>query len=457
MAGIGFELRKLLKKQSYAGLLQAYSYAGIIGSGPWVLSILGIMLVGVLSLGIVVPHILIAQFTVTVTYLFMISLIITGTVQLSFTRFVADRLFVKDDAAILPNFNGLLLVAMSISILGALPFVLFLFPDQTVLYRTLFAMGLAIMSAIWIATVFLTGMKQYRAIVYIFLLGYGVTVIAAMGFRYLLNMEGLLLGFVLGHFVLLMGMIWLVYLSYPSDRFIAFDIWQRGAMFRSLMATGFMFNLGVWVDKIMFWYYPTTGQQVIGPLHASVIYDFPIFLAYISVIPGMAVFLVRIETDFVEYYNKFYEAVREGATLEYIERMRNHLVYYAQRGLFDIGKIQSISVFVLFVLGESLLKWLGISTLYLPLLFVDVVGAGLQVVLLGILNVLFYLDQRRTVMRLTFMFLTCNIVFTAITLHLGAAWFGYGFALAMLLTVLVGIWVLDRKLEALEYETFMMQ
>lgn len=50
MAGIGFELRKLLKKQTYGGLLQAYAYAGIISSGPWVLSIVGILLIGVFSL-----------------------------------------------------------------------------------------------------------------------------------------------------------------------------------------------------------------------------------------------------------------------------------------------------------------------------------------------------------------------------------------------------------------------
>ncbi len=457
MAGIGFELRKLLKKRSYAGLMQAYAYAGIIGSGPWILSILGIMLIGMFSIGVVVPHTLIAQFQVTVTYLFLASLIITGTVQLSFTRFVADRVFLGDNAAILPNFNGLLFVAFALSIVLALPFVLFLFPEQTVLYRTLFVMGLAIMSAIWIATVFLTGMKQYRAILFIFLLGYGITLVAALGFRYLLNMEGLLLGFVVGHFILLIGMVWLIFRNYPSDRFIAFDIWKPGAMYRSLMFTGFMFNLGVWADKLMFWYYPSTGQEVIGPLHASVIYDFPIFLSYISVIPGMAIFLVRIETDFVEYYKKFYDAVREGATLEFIERMRNHLVYYAQRGLFDIGKIQTITILIVFALGESLLKWLGISTLYLPLLFIDVVGAGLQVVLLGILNVLFYLDQRSTVVWLTAMFLVTNIVFTAASIYLGAAWFGYGFALAMLATVLVGIRMLSQKLELLEYETFMLQ
>jgi len=457
MAGIGFELRKLLQKRSYAGILQAYAYAGIISSGPWVLSIVGILLIGLLSIGVVVPHVLIAQFQVTVTYLFLVSLVLTGAVQLSFTRFVADRIYAKDEASILPNFNGLMFVVINVSILGALPIALLLFPEQTVFYRLLFVMGLAIMSAIWVATVFLTGMKHYKAIVLIFLMGYGATLALALLFRYLLGMEGLLLGFVVGHFLLLSGMVWLVYRNYRFDRFIAFDIWKKGAMYRSLMATGFMFNLGVWVDKVMFWYYPNTGQQVIGPLHASVIYDFPIFLSYLTVIPGMAIFLVRIETDFVEYYVKFYDAVREGATLEYIERMRNHMVYYVQRGLFDIAKIQSITILITFVLGESLLRWLGVSTLYLPLLFVDVLGAGLQVVMLGILNVLFYLDQRRAVTWLTAVLLVSNIVFTAATLHLGAMWFGYGFALAMLVSVLGGIWLLNRKLDSLEYETFMLQ
>jgi polysaccharide biosynthesis protein PelG len=254
-----------------------------------------------------------------------------------------------------------------------------------------------------------------------------------------------------------MGMIWLVYRNYQSERFIAFDIWQPGAMYVSLMATGFFFNLGAWIDKLMFWYFPGTGQHVIGPLNASVIYDFPIFLSYLSVIPGMAVFLVRIETDFVEYYVKFYDAVREGATLDYIERMRNHMVYHVRRGLFDIAKIQSITVLITFSLGEILLKTLGISTLYLPLLYVDVVGASLQVVLLGILNVLFYLDQRRAVVFLTATLPALNMALTALSLHLGASWFGYGFALAMLITVLLGIWILNRKLEVLEYETFMLQ
>lgn len=39
MAGIGFELRKILKRDSLLSLMQAYSYAALISSGPWIMSI----------------------------------------------------------------------------------------------------------------------------------------------------------------------------------------------------------------------------------------------------------------------------------------------------------------------------------------------------------------------------------------------------------------------------------
>ena len=139
-------------------------------------------------------------------------------------------------------------------------------------------------------------------------------------------------------------------------------------------------------------------------------------------------------------------AAATSVLLNRVGRIATDPLGYADNG-FDIT----------FALGGMLLDWLGISTLYLPLLYVDVVGAALQVVLLGILNVLFYLDQRRSVLLLTATLPLTNMIFTAISLQLGATWFGYGFALAMLVTVLLGIWILNRKLEALEYQTFMLQ
>ena len=42
MAGIGFEIRKILKKNTLLSVFEAYGYAGLIGSGPWLLSIIAL-------------------------------------------------------------------------------------------------------------------------------------------------------------------------------------------------------------------------------------------------------------------------------------------------------------------------------------------------------------------------------------------------------------------------------
>src|SRR5215813_941330 len=130
MAGIGFELRKLLERDSLTGLVQAYAYAAVISSGPWVLSIIGILVVGFMSASAVTPAYGITQFQVSVTYLIAGSLILTGPAQLAFTRFIADRLFEKQTDAVLPNFNGMLLIVVLAAGVAGLPVVLFLFPHE---------------------------------------------------------------------------------------------------------------------------------------------------------------------------------------------------------------------------------------------------------------------------------------------------------------------------------------
>ncbi len=109
MAGIGFELRRLLDRQSLWGLVRAYTYAGVISSGPWVLSILGVMGIGLLSVG-PVPAVEVRQFLVTITYLMAASLIWTGGLQLMFARFIADCIYRGGEARVLPNLFGALTV-----------------------------------------------------------------------------------------------------------------------------------------------------------------------------------------------------------------------------------------------------------------------------------------------------------------------------------------------------------
>lgn len=456
MAGIGFELRKLMKGESYSSLLLAYTYAGIISSGPWILSIIAMLLIGLISLPVVIPAALVAKFQTVVTWLIAFSLILTGLVQLSFTRYSADRIFEKRHHRLLPNLNGLLTLVIAVSGALSYPFAIWKFPEQSLHFRLLFASTFVTLCAVWVTAILLSGLKAYKAILANFAIGYGTS----LGLVFLLrhaNLEGLLISFLVGQFILLLGMFLVVFRGYPSRKFIEFDFIQPGRMYGSLALTGLFYNLGIWIDKLLFWLHPVTGGDVIGSLRASPVYDLPVFLAYLAIIPGMAVFLVRIETDFVEYYDRFYDAVREGGSLQHIREMKDEMVAVAREGLYDIIKIQAIATIIVIVAGRQLLDWAGISRIHLPLLSIQVVAAGFQVVLLGLLNIFFYLDRRNRVLLLTSLFTLLNLLLTFISIMLGPYFYGYGFAVALMITIAVGMYMMDQDLDRLEYETFMLQ
>ncbi len=454
MAGIGFRLRSLIKQDSFSGLLQAYGFAGIISSGPWVLSILGILVIGVINTDKSIPP-FVEEFQISVTYLMAFSLLLTSPLQLLFTRFISDRIYEKKENLVLPNLLGALILVITISgiVSGA---VLVLFFSGSLVYRLLMLTGFVILSATWILIIILSGLKAHRGILLAFAIGYGITVSLATQLK-TLGLEGLMAGFVFGHGVLFFILLNLVLRSYSSTKLIAFDFLQKKQVFISLIFTGFFYNLAIWADKFIFWFTPQTSKMIIEPLRASEVYDLPIFLAYLSIIPGMAVFLIRMETDFAEKYQQFYSAINQGKPLKRINQIHTDMTSIIRHGIHEVFKVQGMTVIILMTIGTKLLAWFGISPLYRLLFNVDLIAVGVQVLLLAILNLLFYFDYRVVALNLCVLFALSNIAFTSLTIFLGPAFYGYGFATAVILTTLTGFIQVSQRLERLPYETFMLR
>lgn len=101
MAGVGFELQKLLRKGTLFSTIQAFLYGSILASGPVILTIVTVGIIGWMSYGLLQTGAL-RLFTVTIVYTFVFSLILTGPTQLLFTRFVADKHFTKEFDHIYP-------------------------------------------------------------------------------------------------------------------------------------------------------------------------------------------------------------------------------------------------------------------------------------------------------------------------------------------------------------------
>lgn len=456
MAGIGFEIRRLLDRDSFMGSFRAYTYAGIIGSGPWILSFLGILLIHLLGRRLGIPTRLITQFQTSVTYVIAFSLIASGALTLAFTRYASDRIYENRPDRVVPDFLGALTLTTMVSGLCGGAVAWLAFPGHPLGYRVMMAMSFVVMNGVWLSTSLLSGLKKYLPLVGLFLVGYALVVSVSLALRGL-GLEGLLGGFLLGHFVMLAGMIALILARFPTEGTVAFNFLKRGNWYATLCLTGLLYNLAIWADKMYFWFSPILGQPILGPLRSSLIYDIPIFLSYIVTLPGMAVFLVRMETDFVHHYHRFYAAVKSGASLDQIASAKYEMVDTIRQGILEIAKIQGLGVLFTLIWGPAMLRWLGISQLYLHLLYIDVVAAGLQVVFLGLCNVLFYLDKRRDVLGLSALLLVSNLLFTHASAGLGVEFYGYGFAAALLLCVLAGLLLLDRDLHDLEFRTFMGQ
>ena len=453
MAGIGFALRRSLASDSYLGLLRAYAVAALIGSGPWLLSMGSMLFIGIYAERLGQATDVVTQFLGTVTHIMALSLIVAGLLQLLFVRFVADRLFEGRRSEVSPNVVGALLVlTLGAAAVSGLEVALFLRVQLRI--QLLYCGAFVALSDVWLLAALMSGLKRYRSVLGAFGIGYAFIVTSALALSRF-GLAGYLTGFLLGHGLMLFGMLGLVLREYPSQRLLALDFLDRRQVHLELVAVGGLFNLAVWADKFVFWGNPVTSTALLGPVRYSIIYDVPIFVAYLSVVPGVEVFFVRIEADFAAAYERYFAAVREGETLSELHRLRDELVLSARAGLYDILRVQGITVAVLLLLGAPVIAIFGIPGIYAYLFKVDVVGVGFQTFLLGVFTILFYLDYRRLVLELCALFALSNTLLSLATQALGPRFYGFGFAVAAALTAMLGLKALSRRLDNLEYETFM--
>jgi len=164
-----------------------------------------------------------------------------------------------------------------------------------------------------------------------------------------------------------------------------------------------------------------------------------------------------METSFAKKYHAYYDCIRKRANLniisekrkEIIENLSNHFQKYA---LFQ-GIITGIVIIFLYDLAEAF----GLNPYQMGILRIAILGAFLQMGFLMILNIIFYFDFQKEALIMTLLFLVTNAIFTLISLHIGFIAFGFGYAAACFVTVIVSFMILNYKLKRLEFLTFMKQ
>jgi len=452
MAGIGFTLRRLTQRDDLIGAVIGYGHSVFISAGPWLLTVLALIAINVILVG-AMPQRELELFRSIIVYNFSVSLVITGPVILVATRYLADRVFERRvDTA-----PALMVVA---TVLGTAPGLLlavwfyFWICTIPVPLALLALANYAVISAIWVAGLFLSTLKAYVRVT----LSFATGMIGAVALTYLVGAAygpvGALAAFTGGlalTMLVLMATVLAEY-RYPMRRPVGLlDAFRRHW---ELALSGLVYNLAIWIDKWVIWATVPNTSTVGGALVTMPLYDGAMFLAYLTIVPALAIFTVAIETRFFEDYQRFYRQIGDNATLGTIHDNHQSVVQSATDGLRAVMIIQIVISILVIFFAPAIVEAAGGASRQIGVFRFGVLGALFHVLMLFCGILLMYFDARKPALLLNLVFLATNAGFTWVTVDLGFAYLGYGYFAATLVSFAIGVVLLFTVLRQLPYFSF---
>ncbi|GJL88923.1 MAG: pellicle/biofilm biosynthesis Wzx-like polysaccharide transporter PelG [Minwuia thermotolerans] len=451
MAGIGFALRRLTDRDDLLGIVQGYAHSTIVSSGPWLFTILAVGSINLFGIYFTDLEELIS-FRIVLIYNFAFSLAFSGPILLVATRYLADMIFKK---AVIEA-PGMLIAALFM-LLGTqafivVPFYVFVV-DVPPLIIAGALMNYFLVTAIWMVNVFLTALKDYRSITLAFFVG--MMSGGAMGLFLAADFGafGILIGFNFGLGLIFFALVARVFAEYPYRITRPFAFLAYFRKYWDLALAGLIYNLAIWVDKWVMWCAPE--REVLESGFVSYpIYDGAMFLAYLTIVPAMAVFIVNIETRFFEHYQRFYRDIEHHANYERIEENHQNLIDALLAASRNVIVLQFCLCVTAILVAGPLFEAVGIPALQLGIFRFGVLGALFHVLLMFVGIVLAYFDLRKVMLGVQVLYLLTNGLFTWVTMELGFPYYGYGYFMASLLTFLIAYGVCAWHVGRLPFLTF---
>lgn len=451
MAGIGFLIQKLVKKDDLTSIFCGYLISSLITTGPWLFTILA--LGGIAIFGAQYASLdQMAVIRLIIIYNFSFSLVIAGPVTMVVTRYISDKIYQKD----IKEIPCVLLGSLSFLFIVQVPLVYyFYFHYLDVEFNIALAgfFNYFLISGIWLVSVFLSTLKKYGIVSFIFALGMVIAVLAAIFLAKEYSQLGVLGGFNIGlGFILFSFLAW-IFTEIPYYDGHLFGYLGYFGKFWDLLLAGLFYNMAIWADKWIMWFSPE-GELLPNGFITYPNYDTAMFIAYLSIVPSMAIFFVNVEVTFYEKYSEYFHDIKNHATFKKIKQSQQGII----QNLFECSRnliiFQGVTSLLIIFLAPSIFESLSISYLLLGMFRIGVLGAFFHVFTLFIFIILFYFDFRRAVLKLSLLFLLTNIVFTFAVMNMDFIYYGYGYFISSFFTFIVSLSVILYYLKTMPYQTF---
>jgi uncharacterized membrane protein len=453
MAGIGFELNKMLQKKSVLTYAGYYTASAIVFVGPTILGIVLLAAVRILcemggaSKGDQ------DMIIVIISYSLIAAIAVNNLFNLVITRYVADCIYNHRHRDVLPSMYGGILIQLGIGTLLYGTFIYFSGIDFTTGILTYMMFALFLVA--WTMISFLSAVKDYKRIMIYFVLGIALSISSG----YLLMqtsmnpVHAMIIMVIIGYGFMITAyhIVLTRYFNIRSNKFFGFlDYFKR---YPELVAIGIFISVGMYFHMVWMWYSPF-GVIVGGELYRSLpIYDIPALFAFITTFFSTINFSAQVEVNFYPFYRNYFDLLNGEGTIRQIDSAERSLTSTMWRELSYLTIKQLIFSVLVIALGAQLLDALGI--VYLDTVSEGVfqtlcIGYGLYAVGNSIMLVLLYFSDYKDAAISTFVFAAASIV-GSIIYDDSFAVIGLGFTIGAALFYITAIMLLYRYTAKLRF------
>jgi uncharacterized membrane protein len=456
MAGIGFVLRDLDRRESLFSSIASIGHGALASAGPWIFTVIAVALIYRGTATLIDPE-LSYSFRGLVIYSFALSLLVTAPVVNVAIRQVSDDIYSHDFHHVRPRYIAALVLCCLISGLSSIVVFAGVFRldagDLLVEVASTMIVGM-----IWPTLAFCGAVKDYKGISFGFGWGLLLSVVttiwtAAEGY----SAAAMMLAFISGLSLVFLWLAGRVLATFPqpvSGLGAYIPELLKGFLQYWMLALGaFVAIAAVWMDKLVMWF-GETGVPLHNGLLSSPNYDGAMFIAYLTIIPALGLFVTSIETGFFEDFRRLLDAIQNRAPLERINQTAEALGKKTFEMIYRVLLAQGTVCVMGVIASAALLPWLGLRFEQLGILRLGIIAAFFQVMFLTCSSILLFFDNHLRFLLLQIVFFVLQMVLTILSVELGAEYFGYGHLLACAISAFAAVVVLERTMGKAVYLTF---
>jgi uncharacterized membrane protein len=449
VAGIGFELNKLARRDDLMGIAGAYIHSAFAIAGPWLFTVVALAFTTYMYGGS--DSVELMNFRGVIVYNFSFSLALSAPVYFIMTRYLADQIHVKNVTSVPTVMLESMMLVFLFNMLVAIFLYGFYFEMPLGLRLAGFA-NMFLIAGVWLLSVYLTALKDFSAVTWTFIIGMTIAVLCAenLGER---TAASMVTGYDIGLSVIVFMLAGRIFSEYPYHLTTEFAIRPFWKKYWELAVGGFCYNAALWVDKWLMWYAPE-AVQLDSKLRFFPDYDSAMFLAAMTILPSIALFIFSIETNFFHHYRRFYGNILAHASLRRIRQFHAKIMEAIVEGGRNLVVVQGIIAFVFILMAPQIFERLHMFFVQLGIFRLGVLGSFFQVLILFATIILSYFDCRRSNMWIFVFYLASNTILTLIFMQQGYPFYGYGFFLASALTFFLAAAILLSHVRKLPYHAF---